>query len=48
MEQYYAWFLWLTRRIDFTFGALVHSLFTRNLYIDKCLEANSILENQIK
>ena len=30
MEQYYAWFLWMTRRIGYNFGALAHSLYTRN------------------
>ena len=30
MEQYYAWFLWMARRIVYTFGALAHSLYTRN------------------
>ena len=24
MEQYYAWFLWMTRRIGYVFGALAH------------------------
>ena len=30
MEQYYAWFLWMIRRIGYIFGALTHSLYTRN------------------
>ena len=30
MEQYYAWFLWMTRRIGYMFGALTHSLYIRN------------------
>ena len=30
MEQDYAWILWMTRRIGYIFGALAHSLYTRN------------------
>ena len=30
MEQYYAWFLWMTRRIGDIFGALAHTSYTRN------------------
>ena len=30
MEQYYAWLLWMTRRIGNSFGVLAHSLDTRN------------------
>ena len=30
MEQYYAWFLWMTRWIGYMFGTQAHSLYTRN------------------
>ena len=30
MEQYYAWLLRMTHRIGYIFGALAHSLYTRN------------------
>ena len=39
MEQYYAWFLWMTRRIGYIFGALAHSLYTRNSLDPKDTEA---------